>query len=68
MAEFARDAAILVPPGDERALAEALVAVLDGGEMAARRARGLDLAARHTWDASVSAHLSAYAMALAAPH
>jgi glycosyltransferase involved in cell wall biosynthesis len=68
MAEFARDAAILVPPGDERALAEALVAVLDGGERAARRARGLDLAARHTWDASVSAHLSAYAMALAAPH
>jgi glycosyltransferase involved in cell wall biosynthesis len=68
MAEFARDAALLVPPGDDRALAEALVAALDGGAEPARRARGLELAAHQTWNASVSAHLSAYAMALAGPH
>jgi hypothetical protein len=59
---------MLVPPGDDRALAEALVAALDGGAEATRRERGLELAARQTWDASVSAHLSAYAMALAGPH
>jgi glycosyltransferase involved in cell wall biosynthesis len=68
MAEFARDAAMLVPPGDDHALAEALLAALDGGGWTTRRARGLELAARQTWDASVSAHLGAYAMALAGPH
>jgi glycosyltransferase involved in cell wall biosynthesis len=68
MAEFARGAALLVPPGTERALADALDAVLAGDEGASRRALGLELAARHTWEASVSAHFSAYARALAGPH
>jgi glycosyltransferase involved in cell wall biosynthesis len=67
MAEFARDAAILVPPGDEPTLADALDAVLAGGETTPRREIGLELAGRQTWDASVAAHRSAYAMALADP-
>jgi len=65
MAEFARDSALLVPPGDERALADALAAVLDGGDTAARRGVGLELAGRQTWEASVAAHRRAYALALA---
>jgi len=67
MAEFARDSALLVPPGDERALADALAAVLDGGDTAARRGVGLELAGRQTWEASVAAHRRAYALALARP-
>jgi len=69
MAEMAGDAALLVRPGDAEALAEALRAVLDGGrestETAARRARGLMLAATHTWGASASRHLEAYEIARA---
>ena len=65
MAEFARDSALLVSPGDERALADAIDAVLDGGATAARRGLGLELAGRQTWEASVAAHRRAYALALA---
>ena len=65
MAEFARDSALLVSPGDERALADAIDAVLDGGATAARRGLGLELAGLQTWEASVAAHRRAYALALA---
>ena len=67
MAEFAGDAALLVPPGDERSLADALATVLEGGDVTARRELGLELAGRQTWAASVAAHRRAYAMALAGP-
>jgi glycosyltransferase involved in cell wall biosynthesis len=61
MAEVTGDAALLVPPGDEAALAEALQALLDGdadGER--RRRRGLELAAGYTWDASAAGHVEVY--------
>ena len=61
MAEVAGDAAVLVAPGDERALAEALRAVLDGGaEVEARRGRGVERAAAYTWEASAAAHVEVY--------
>ena len=47
--------------------ADALAAVLDGGDTAARRGVGLELAGRQTWEASVAAHRRAYALALARP-
>ncbi|MGP0030533.1 MAG: glycosyltransferase family 4 protein [Acidimicrobiales bacterium] len=69
MAEVARDAALLVRPGDAAMLAEALQAVLDGGtastDTAQRRARGLRLAAAHTWEASATRHVEAYEIARA---
>lgn len=62
MAELAGGAALLVPPGAEGPLAEALAAALDGGD-AGRRALGLQVAAARTWEASVAEHLRAYALA-----
>jgi glycosyltransferase involved in cell wall biosynthesis len=65
MAEMAGGAALLVPPGDDRALAEALADALSGGAaVESRRAQGFVVAARHTWDASAEAHLAAYHAAL----
>ena len=63
MAEFAGDAALLVPPGVVGALADALVSALDGGRDTPRSARGLAVAAEYTWEASVVRHLHAYDMA-----
>jgi glycosyltransferase involved in cell wall biosynthesis len=64
MAEVTGDAATLVVPGDDRALADALDAELAGTVPAAtrreRRRRGLEIAAGHTWAASAEAHLGAY--------
>ena len=68
MAEFAQDAARLVPAGDDRSLADALATALESSEDEIRRELGLALAARQTWEASVATHLDAYAMALAASH
>jgi glycosyltransferase involved in cell wall biosynthesis len=57
MADVAGDAAVLVPPGDPDALAEALVAtVVDGAEVARRRAVGLAIAGEYTWDACAGSH------------
>ena len=55
MAEVARGAALLVPPGDVGALAEALGTALDEGRHSARRAQGIAVAAERTWGASVDA-------------
>jgi glycosyltransferase involved in cell wall biosynthesis len=67
MAELAAGAAVLVPPGAERPLADALAAVLDAGPDGERRAFGLRVAAARTWASSVAEHRRAYAMAQQAP-
>jgi glycosyltransferase involved in cell wall biosynthesis len=67
MAELAGRAALLVPPGAEGPLAEALAAALDAGPETGRRALGLEVAAARTWEASVAEHLRAYALAQQAP-
>ncbi len=66
MAELAAGAALLVPPGDATAMAEAIGAALDEGRGTRRRALGLTVAAERTWEASVVRHLRAYAVADAA--
>lgn len=65
MAEVAGGAAVLVPPGDPSALAEALEAVLEEppGRRQSRREVGLAAAAQHTWAASAARHLEAYRQA-----
>jgi glycosyltransferase involved in cell wall biosynthesis len=63
MAEFAGNAALLVPRGDVDALAEALQKALDEGRNTSRTARGLAVAAEHTWEATVTRHLHAYDLA-----
>ena len=67
MAEMAGGAALLVPPGAEGPLAEAVAAALDAGTETVRRALGLQAAAVRTWEASVAEHLHAYALARQAP-
>jgi glycosyltransferase involved in cell wall biosynthesis len=66
MAEFAGNAALLVPPGDVAELAEAIDTALEEGRATARRSRGLIVAGERTWEASVALHLQAYAVARAA--
>jgi glycosyltransferase involved in cell wall biosynthesis len=67
MAEMAGGAAQLVAPGDVAMLAEALETALsegrEGTQAGVRRVQGLAVAAAHTWEASLDAHLRAYAMA-----
>lgn len=63
MAELAGDAAILVPPDDDPALAGALDAALDGDRRDDRRGLGLAIAADLTWAESAARHLEAYRMA-----
>ena len=65
MAEVARGAALLVPPGDVSALVSALGVALEGGHTTERRALGLTVAGEHTWEASVARHRHAYAVAVA---
>ena len=61
MEETAGGAALLVPPGDPGALADALGAVLEGSvDRAAMHQRGLAVAAARTWEASAGGHLGAY--------
>ncbi|WP_369069436.1 MSMEG_0565 family glycosyltransferase [Kineococcus terrestris] len=54
-AAFARD-----PAGAADALHAALTTAPDTGAAAARRARGAELVARHTWAAAADAHLALY--------
>lgn len=58
MEEVAAGAAFLVPPGDDRRLAEALEAAIEGD--AERRRLGFEVAARHTWEASAAGHVEVY--------
>jgi glycosyltransferase involved in cell wall biosynthesis len=63
MAEMAAGSALLVPPGDAEALADAMRSLIDGEEGAARAERrrlGLQVAATRTWQASARVHLDAY--------
>jgi glycosyltransferase involved in cell wall biosynthesis len=66
MAEMARGAALLVPPGDVAGLADALGMALLEGRATARRTHGIAVAGERTWEASVELHRQAYAVALAA--
>ena len=66
MAELAGGAALLVPPGDVAALADALGTALEQGRDTERRALGITVAGQRTWEASVARHLHAYAVADAA--
>ena len=67
MAEVAGGAATLVPPGNAALLADALDAMLRQAPGDERRRRGIEVAGRYTWEASIAGHLDAYAMAMAAP-
>ena len=64
--ELAGDAALLVDPADEDALAEALRRVLSDRELAERlRERGLARSAAFTWDACAERTVAAYREAIA---
>jgi len=71
MEEVAGASALLVPPGDGDALAEALDEVLrgSGDDRAAseRRSLGFDIVERHTWERSTGIHVGAYRMAAGHP-
>ncbi|MCB2191852.1 MAG: glycosyltransferase family 4 protein [Deltaproteobacteria bacterium] len=59
--EVVEDAGLLVPPGDARAMAQALAALRDDPELAARyRALGAKQAARFSWERTASRTLAAY--------
>jgi glycosyltransferase involved in cell wall biosynthesis len=60
MEEVASGAAVLARPGDPTSLAEALDAAVSGEGGDDRRRLGLEVAARHTWDASAAAHVDVY--------
>ncbi len=66
MAELAGGAALLVPPGDVAALADAVGTALEQGRDTERRPLGIRVAGERTWEASVAQHLHAYAVADAA--
>lgn len=68
MAELAGDSARLVEPGQPAALAAAVEAVLAGSpeDAAASRQRGLEVAARHSWEACAEGHIAAYRLAAGA--
>jgi glycosyltransferase involved in cell wall biosynthesis len=64
MAEVVGDSALLVAPGDERALSATLSRVLDDTTLAGRlRASGPVQAAPFTWEHSIERHLVAYRLA-----
>ena len=66
MAEVTEEAALLVAPGSPADLADALASVLGGGEaVAARRERGLAVAARYDWEAVAARHAEVYRWAAA---
>ena len=61
MAEVTGDAAVLVPPGDVDALAQALEGLVTAGPDVDRlRRRGPEVAAEYTWGKSAAAHVEVY--------
>ena len=61
MEEVSGGAAILITPGDNEALAEALRQVIDkDNELEARRLLGLELAKNYTWNRAAVQHLKVY--------
>jgi glycosyltransferase involved in cell wall biosynthesis len=63
--EVVGDAALVVPPADAAALADALESLLTDGSTTRRlRAAGPRHAAAFTWDASIDRHVDAYELAL----
>ena len=67
MEEVAGSSALLVAPGDRESLSDALDLLLggdDGPGVAERRALGLEIAARHTWESSAASHAKAYRTAV----
>jgi glycosyltransferase involved in cell wall biosynthesis len=66
MEDVVEDAAVLVAPGDEDALTDALRMLVEGGSEVDRlRARGPRVAAPHTWARSAERHVDAYRIAFA---
>jgi glycosyltransferase involved in cell wall biosynthesis len=64
MADVVEDAALLVPPGDDATLTDALRVLVEGGSEVDRlRARGPEVAAPHTWARSAERHVEAYRLA-----
>jgi len=66
MAELAGDSALLVPARQPEALAAAIEAAISeepSTDKAGRRARGLAVAARYTWEACAQGHMDAYRVA-----
>jgi glycosyltransferase involved in cell wall biosynthesis len=69
MAEIAGDSALLVPPGEPLALAAAIETAISehaSGDDSRRRADGLAIASRYTWEACAEGHLAAYHLAAGA--
>ena len=59
--EIAGDAALLFPPGDEAALAQAITSLLVDSELSGRlRRRGFTQAARFSWDTTARQTLAVY--------
>ena len=68
MAEVAGSAALLVPAGRTRALAEAIEEAISGSRaMSQRVSEGLERALACTWEASAAGHLGAYRRAVRGP-
>ncbi len=64
MSEVTGDAAPLVAPSDVDGLADALSALISGGQEVARRRRhGIERAAGYTWELSAERHVAAYRLA-----
>ena len=60
MDEIADGAAVTVAAGDDDALAETLRDLLHHGPSEERRAHGLEVARRYTWDATAASHEAVY--------
>jgi glycosyltransferase involved in cell wall biosynthesis len=67
MPEIAGDAALVVPSGDERALAVALARVLDDADLRGQlAAAGRARAAQFSWERAATQTIAAYRVAAAA--
>ena len=68
MEEMVGEAALMTAPNDVAGLAGALDMLVRGdARLADRRARGIAIAARHTWDGCAEAHVGVYRSVVPAP-